>query len=44
LSSFCTRELGFRITLLERDEKEFTRIFHTIAESISAYLNSSTPG
>jgi aspartate/methionine/tyrosine aminotransferase len=44
LSSFCTRELGFRITLLERDEKEFTRIFHTIAESISAYLNSSTSG
>jgi aspartate/methionine/tyrosine aminotransferase len=40
LSSFCTSEQGFRVTLLERDEKEFTRIFQTIAKSITAYLNS----
>ncbi|MEJ2200946.1 MAG: pyridoxal phosphate-dependent aminotransferase [Desulfuromonadaceae bacterium] len=40
LSSFCSSEQGFRITLLERDEKEFTRIFETIAVSIKAYLES----
>jgi aspartate/methionine/tyrosine aminotransferase len=40
ISSFCTPELGFRITLLERDEAEFTKIFRTIGESITAYLNS----
>ncbi len=40
LSSFCTEERGFRITLLERDEQEFTEIFRTIAEAITAYLNS----
>ncbi len=40
ISSFCTAELGFRITLLERDEKEFTQIFKTMAEAIGAYLNS----
>ncbi len=40
LSSFCTAEQGFRITLLERDEEEFTKIFETIAASITAYLNS----
>jgi aspartate/methionine/tyrosine aminotransferase len=40
LSSFCTAEMGFRITLLERDEKEFTRIFETIAAGITAYLES----
>lgn len=40
LSSFCTPELGFRITLLERDEKEFTKIFQTIAEVIPKYLAS----
>ncbi len=40
ISSFCTPELGFRITLLERDEQEFTKIFETIAESITAYLKS----
>jgi len=40
LSSFCTAEQGFRITLLERDEKEFTKIFKTIAESVTAYLGS----
>ena len=40
LSSFFTSQRGFRITLLERDEDTFTRIFETIAENITAYLNS----
>jgi alanine-synthesizing transaminase len=40
ISSFCTPEQGFRITLLERDEREFTQIFKTIAENITAYLES----
>jgi len=40
LSSFFTIEQGFRITLLERDEETFTRIFNTIAETITAYLAS----
>ncbi|MCI5133288.1 MAG: aminotransferase class I/II-fold pyridoxal phosphate-dependent enzyme, partial [Candidatus Electrothrix sp. EH2] len=41
LSSFATRMQGFRITLLERDEEIFTRIFHTIAASIRQYLASA---
>ncbi len=40
LSSFCTVERGIRITLLEREEKEFRRIFETLGRSITAYLNS----
>jgi aspartate/methionine/tyrosine aminotransferase len=40
LSSFCTPEQGFRVTLLERDEKEFAKIFRTLAENINAYLES----
>lgn len=40
LSSFCTAEQGFRITLLERNEQEFTKIFMTIGEAIKAYLAS----
>jgi len=40
ISSFCTPELGFRITLLERNEEEFARIFQMIGESITAYLES----
>jgi alanine-synthesizing transaminase len=40
ISSFCTPELGFRITLLERNEEEFTKIFRTIAASVTRYLNS----
>ncbi len=40
LSSFCTDERGFRITLLEQSEKEFTKIFRNIAEKITEYLNS----
>lgn len=42
LSSFSTPEQGFRITLLERDEKEFTHVFKTIAKSITAYLKSES--
>jgi len=38
ISSFSTPELGFRITLLERDEKEFTKIFETIAATVPRYL------
>ncbi|HDL98213.1 MAG TPA: pyridoxal phosphate-dependent aminotransferase, partial [Desulfobacteraceae bacterium] len=41
LSSFATELQGFRITLLERDEQEFTRIFKTIAHSIKQYLVSA---
>ncbi len=40
LSSFCTPEMGFRITLLERNEAEFTKIFETIAANVTAYLKS----
>ncbi|PLX83169.1 MAG: aminotransferase [Desulfuromonas sp.] len=40
ISSFCTPELGFRITLLERNEKEFVRIFKTIGKAITDYLGS----
>lgn len=40
LSSFCTAEMGFRITLLERDERELEKIFRTIAASVTAYLES----
>lgn len=40
LSSFCTEERGFRVTLLERNEAEFTRVFRTIGDGITAYLNS----
>ncbi|MCI5142181.1 MAG: aminotransferase class I/II-fold pyridoxal phosphate-dependent enzyme, partial [Candidatus Electrothrix sp. ATG1] len=41
LSSFATSMQGFRITLLERDEEVFTRIFHTIAGAIKEYLASA---
>ena len=40
ISSFCTDERGFRITLLELDEKEFTQIFISIANAVTRYLNS----
>ncbi len=40
LTSFATELQGFRVTLLERDEKEFTAIFKTIADSIEKYLQS----
>jgi aspartate/methionine/tyrosine aminotransferase len=41
LSSFATDLQGFRITLLERNELEFTKIFKTIAKAISQYLTSA---
>ncbi len=41
LSSFATELQGFRVTLLERDEEEFTKIFQTIASSIKQYLASA---
>ncbi len=40
LSSFHTEELGFRITFLEQDEEEFTRIFNDLASYISDYMVS----
>ena len=40
LTSFATELKGFRITLLERDEKEFVRIFKTIADAIRRYTKS----
>ena len=40
LSSFFTPLQGFRITLLERDEATFTRIFENIAQNIMLYLGS----
>ena len=40
LSSFATSLQGFRITLLERDEAEFIKIFETIAAAIDQYLAS----
>lgn len=41
LSSFATELHGFRITLLEKDEAEFTAIFTSIASSIRDYLDSA---
>ncbi len=40
LTSFVTELQGFRITLLERDEEKFIKIFQTIASSIVQYLKS----
>jgi aspartate/methionine/tyrosine aminotransferase len=40
LSSFNTELLGFRVTLLERDEAECRRIYRTLTENIAAYLAS----
>ena len=40
LSSFNTELLGFRVTLLERDEAEVRRIYGTLTEKIGAYLAS----
>jgi aspartate/methionine/tyrosine aminotransferase len=40
LSSFATGLQGFRITLLERDKKEFVKIFETIADAIDRYFVS----
>ncbi|MCK4503499.1 MAG: pyridoxal phosphate-dependent aminotransferase [Desulfuromonadales bacterium] len=41
ISSFCTEERGFRITLLEQDEKEFTQVFINIANAVTTYLRSA---
>lgn len=41
LSSFATDLQGFRATLLERDEQEFTKVIHTIADGITRYLASA---
>lgn len=40
LSSFATELQGFRVTLLERNEERFTRIFQMIANAIRHYLDS----
>jgi len=40
LSSFATELQGFRITLLEKDEQEFIKIFTTISQAIDRYLES----
>jgi len=40
LSSFATELQGFRITLLEKNEEDFVKIFKTIASSIKRYVNS----
>ncbi len=42
LTSFATDLQGFRVTLLERDEEVFQRVFETIAVSIRKYLESSS--
>ncbi len=41
LSSFATELQGFRVTLLERDEARFRRIFDTMAAAIREYLASA---
>lgn len=40
LTSFATDLQGFRVTLLERDETVFRRVFETIATAIQQYLAS----
>ncbi|HJV67430.1 MAG TPA: pyridoxal phosphate-dependent aminotransferase [Geomonas sp.] len=40
LSSFNTNLLGFRVTLLERDEAECRRIYGTLTDKIAQYLAS----
>lgn len=40
LSSFSTPLQGFRVTLLEKDERECERIYKTLATKIGEYLNS----
>jgi aspartate/methionine/tyrosine aminotransferase len=41
LTSFFTSLLGFRMTLLDKDEAEFEYVIKTIAEKITEYINSS---
>ncbi|NLF32293.1 MAG: pyridoxal phosphate-dependent aminotransferase [Planctomycetes bacterium] len=40
LSGFCCRRLGFRVTLLECDDKLRKWTFQTLAQAIREYLNS----
>ncbi len=40
LSSFATDFQGFRVTLLEKNEAEFRRVFATMAAAIRSYLDS----
>lgn len=40
LTSFATDLQGFRVTLLERDEKVFRKVFTTMAEAMTQYLAS----
>lgn len=40
LSSFNTDLQGFRVTLLEKDEEEFRKIFAVLAQKIGEYLQS----
>ncbi len=40
LSSFSTSLQGFRVTLLEKDENEFRKVFQTLATKIGEYLAS----
>lgn len=40
LSSFSTTLQGFRVTLLEKDEDEFRRIFETLKRKIEEYTRS----
>ena len=40
LTSFATDLQGFRVTLLERDEKVFRKVFETIANAMEQYLKS----
>jgi aspartate/methionine/tyrosine aminotransferase len=41
ISSFCSELLGFRITLLEEDEKIMVQIFDTLKNAIRQYLDSA---
>jgi aspartate/methionine/tyrosine aminotransferase len=38
MSSFCSELQGFRITLLEEDEEELSKIFTSIRDAIKAYV------
>jgi len=40
LSSFNSELAGFRVTLLEEDNKKFTEIFSTLKKAITEYLSS----
>jgi aspartate/methionine/tyrosine aminotransferase len=41
LTGFCCRKKGFRLTLLEMDDEKRRWTWHTIAQSIRAYLDST---